>query len=58
MMDTLTSAVADNDRPVDGAAGDIDAIARIESALDRVDYVLAVTAAVEELGARGWKYDA
>jgi hypothetical protein len=34
------------------------AIARIERALDRIDQVLAVAAAVEELRARGWRYDA
>jgi hypothetical protein len=33
-------------------------IARIEEALDRAEHAAAIWAAVEELRAKGWRYDA
>jgi hypothetical protein len=38
-------------------AGIADPVRRIERALDRVDYLLAVAAAIDELKAKGWRYD-
>jgi hypothetical protein len=36
----------------------ISAVARIESSLDKIEHSLAIAAAVAELAARNWKFDA
>jgi hypothetical protein len=58
MSDALASAVTESGRLV---LADLSApttpLVRIERAIASVEHTLAVAAAIEQLRARGWKYD-